>query len=761
MTACNVSAYAFCNSSLSFEDRAADLVNRLTLEEKIAQINTYSFVKNNPGITPGISRLGVCEYNYHTEGLHGVRDSYVGGFHNSTLFPQVTAMAATGNLTLVQEMGRVMALEFRAVNNVMAKPAMWSQEEGGGLSVYGPTINLIRDPRWGRNQESVSEDPWLAGHYGAAFINGVQGQNSVTKYLATAATCKHLAAYSMETNRHDSNAEVSALDLAESYLPAFQTCIQAGSAQVMCSYNKINDIPACTDSDIQIDVVRKAWNFNGSIVSDCDAIADITNSQKTMDGPTATAAGIVGGCDQDCGSWYAKYGMDAVKQGKVTEDQIDAALRRTLLLRFKLGEMGESDDQVSWRSVPPSVVGALDHAALAAQAAEEAITLLKNEESTLPLDVQSIRSVALVGPLANSSSVMEGSKQDYNAKHISSVLEGLQNYLLKSPHKATVSFAPGLQSVTDRNTKGFDAAKQVAKVADVTVVVLGIDGSVEAEAKDRLNGLIGLPGAQEDLLKAVVDAVGDKRKVIVVFVHGGPLSSDYIAREMPTLLDAFEGGQSGGDAIARALFGAVNPSGILPYSLYAENFTSAVPFETFQMRPNETYPGRTYRFSTFPVLFPFGHGLSYTTFKLNWDEERLDAYDTSSIHFPGVVHKVKVTNTGKVAGAKVVQAFVSHKYDAAVADAAPAPPIKSLYGQAKVFLRPGESTTVEFTTATSSGAAPFAAVGFSHTKLKADKNLKVSQMEKWVLPGRSTLTIGASEELSRTIEITGEPYRVL
>ena len=250
--------HPFCNAQLSPATRSKNLVSLLTLPEKIAQLSTNSFTTTYHGIVPGIPRLGVPEYNYHTEGLHGIRDSTVAGFHNSTLFPQVTGMSATGNLSLIQAMGNVMSYEMRAVNNAMRKTNT-IVTRGGGLALYGPTINIIRDGRWGRNQESVSEDPWLSGRYSYHFIQGVQGHSQPSQYLATAATCKHLDAYSQETNRHDSNAQVSVLDMMETYLPQFEACVDSGAAQIMCSYNKINNVPACLSGNIQNDIVRDQW----------------------------------------------------------------------------------------------------------------------------------------------------------------------------------------------------------------------------------------------------------------------------------------------------------------------------------------------------------------------------------------------------------------------------------------------------------------------------------------------------------------------
>jgi beta-glucosidase-like glycosyl hydrolase len=349
----------FCDATKDADARASDLVQRLTLSEKIAQLSTNSFSAVHAGFTPGVPRLGVSAYNYHTEGLHGVRDMNVAGFHNSTLFPQVTAMAATGNFSLVFAMATVMAKELRAANNAMRSAGL-VVARGGGLSLYGPTINIIRDGRWGRNEETVSEDPWLAGQYADAFVRGVQGEQlssgTPLKYLAAAATCKHLAAYSVETDRHDMNVNVSELDLHETYLPAFQACVAAGAAQIMCSYNQINGVPACLHGDLQNRLARGVWRFNGSIVSDCDAISDITTAQHLMGGAAATAAGIRQGCDQDCGVWYSTYAAEALSTSslQLTESNIDVSLARIFRMRFLLGEMGDNPRPFSTIGAGPS-----------------------------------------------------------------------------------------------------------------------------------------------------------------------------------------------------------------------------------------------------------------------------------------------------------------------------------------------------------------------------------------------------------------------
>lgn len=732
MSSCVGVQLPWCNTSLSLSTRLDDLIGRLTVDEKITQLNTFSFTNppQHNGLTPGVVRIGLPPYDWHTEGLHGVRDASAAGLHNSTLFPQVVGMAATGNLTLIGEMAVVMGREFRALNNVM-RAADRVVTRGGGLSVYGPTINIIRDARWGRNQESVSEDPWLAGAYADAFMRGVQGADPTSSYLAVAATCKHLAAYSIETERHDSNAEVSALDLQETYLPAFQACVAAGSAQIMCSYNKINGLAACLHGDIQNGLLRRTWGFDGTIVSDCDAIADVISPQEAYNGSEAVALALKAGTDIDCGGAYAEHIQAALSDGLLREADLDAALRRAFTLRFRLGEMGETDAEVGRlrTALGPHVVGSAPHVALAAQAAKESLVLLKNDAGLLPLDRKAGLRVALIGPLANSTDIMYGGKHDYDCDHVGTVLEGLRSVVPAS----SLTFAPGLASVTDTSTAGFEAAAKAAAASDVAVLALGIDSSVESEGKDRTT--VGLTGAQEELLRAVVSSMGDASRVIVLLLNGGPLSVDYAKEHVPTILEAFEPGQEGGAAIAEALFGGFSPSGVLPYSIYAEADALAPPLDAFAMRPNATtgYAGRTYRFSTATPLWPFGFGLTYTSFTVQWhgaSSATVRTVSTADLAPGGSGASVSATvrNTGRMLGSKVVQVFVTVQAEPTAngARTEPSPPIRSLAAMAKVALQPGEMATAAFELAVAPGACPMCTVQLDGTRILRAGRWRVS-----------------------------------
>lgn len=401
---------------------------------------------------------------------------------------------------------------------------------------------------------------------------------------------------------------------------------------------------------------------------------------------------------------------------------------------------------------------------MALQAAKESITLLRNDDNILPLSPTSTLRVALVGPLANSSSVMEGAKPDYDAKHIVGVLEGLTALASSS----TIEYSSGLLSVKDNNTltKEYEQAVAIASQADVAIVVVGIDASVEKEALDRTDVL--LPGAQQQLILDIATnraAAGHTKQggMVVVLINGGPISCDWLRTStlLPiAVVEAFEGGQEAGSALGATLYGFNNPSGVLPYSLYYENATveSVVPFTQFDMRPEGSYPGRTYRFSVAPTLWEFGHGLSYTTFQLTWSnkddddgQKRAvhDVHDVQRVHRPGIQHMVQVTNTGAVAGAKVVHAFVTRRSNERhVALKAPSPPIKSLYGMKKVYLNPGETKTVVFSTKSMSGSKPFG------TTLRNGSVVLV--------PGRVTITVGVGKErIEQEFTMVGEEMFLL
>ena len=669
--------FEFCDASLPARVRAEKLVALMTLDEKIQQLSTYSFTTDSH--TPGIPRLNVSAYNYHSEGLHGIRTSSVEGIY-ATLYPQVTGMAATGNLSRIREMASIMGVELRTVANA-ARNRGDIFGKGGGLSIYGPTINIIRDPRWGRGQESVSEDPWLNGAYGYNFITGIQGDEGA-KYLLAAATCKHLVAYSREKDRllPQSNIEVSDLDMHETYLRAFRVCVAANPSQVMCAYNGINDVPACLRGDIQNGILRGEWNWNGSIVSDCDAIKDAAAFESVGGDAEAVGMGLQAGCDQDCGIWYSKYAQEALKRKLVNETTIDTALARTFTMRFRLGEF---DANVPFRNLNASLTS--EHLSSSLNAARESITLLKNSDGVLPFSKQ--ESVAIIGPLGNSTMVMMGAKDDYYTDHIISILEGFES---AAADKGSVRYSnAGLKSVTSTSTSGFRGAVSTALKADKVVLVMGIDKTVEAETRDRTS--TDLPGAQMALIEQIVAAKGPNH-VAVCLVNGGSVSIDAWASNVSAIVEIYEPGMFAGKVVAEIVYGDTNPSGMLPYQIYPSSYAHQMDMKDFEMRPNATKGslGRTYRFFQNPTI-DFGYGLSYSEFFISWIQKPATPCTRHALglKLPLSV-RIGVSKHSSFPGATTVQLYVRKLSDANA-------PLRQLVGLKKTaVLQPGDSEIVNF-----------------------------------------------------------------
>lgn len=354
------------------------------------------------------------------------------------------------------------------------------------------------------------------------------------------------------------------LAVSETYTPAFHAAVIAGPQQVMCAYNAINGVPACLDGAFQNTQLRSQWGFDGSVVSDCDAIKDAYASHHAVPNASAAcAAGIVGGCDQDCGGTYSSACGSALSEGLLDESAVDTALQRTFLMRFRLGEF-DDDSAVHWRTIPLQDSNSTAAIESALGSARESITLLNNSLGLLPISNISGMKVAVVGPLGNDAAVMMGAKDDYDPEHIQTISAGL------NAAGANVNVIGGCKSVQCTSTRNFDEAVRAARSADVTVAVMGIDSSIEAETRDRTT--IGLPGNQGKLVQQLAGAVGDK--LILVLVNGGPLSVDWARHNVATVLEAYEGGEAAGTAVAEVLTGSVNPSGVLPYTVYPSNYVN-------------------------------------------------------------------------------------------------------------------------------------------------------------------------------------------
>ena len=649
------------NPDLPFERRAADLVSRMTLEEKVSQMQD---------VAPPIDRLGIPRYNWWNEALHGVARSGL-----ATSFPQAMGIAGTWDDSLIYRMATVISDEARAKHHEYVRHG--SRERYQGLTFWSPNINLFRDPRWGRGQETYGEDPFLTGRLAVQFIRGMEGDDP--RYLKTVATVKHFAVHSgPEPARHTFDAVVGERDLRESYLPHFAAGMREGGAySLMCAYNRVLGSPACGSDLLLHNILRGEWGFSGYVVSDCGAINDIYERHKVA--PTAAAASalaVKAGTDLECGNVYANL-VAAVRQGLITEQAIDTAVIRLFLARFRLG-LFDPPERVRWAQIPFSVLDQPAHRALARQVARESIVLLKNAGSLLPLR-KDVGTIAVIGPNADDRRMLLGNYEGSPADSITP-LRGIREAV--SPG-TRVRYARGSDLVVPGDS-GFAEAVRAAEQADVVVLCLGLTAQLEGEEMSvETPGFLGgdrtridLPDAQERLLERIV-AVG--KPTVLVLMSGSAVAVNWAQEHVPAIVEAWYGGQAAGSALADVLFGDYNPAGRLPVTFYT-SVDDLPPFDDYRMA------GRTYRFFKGTPLYPFGDGLSYTTFayrNLRTSSARLRAADT-------LIVRVDVTNTGRRAGDEVAQLYVRHLGSRVER------PIEDLRGFRRITLKPGETRTVEF-----------------------------------------------------------------
>jgi len=666
------------NEALPFDVRVHDLVSRMTLEEKVSQVKD---------VAPAIDRLGIPPYNWWNEALHGVARS-----GTATVFPQAIGLAATWDDSLIFRMATVISDEARAKHHEYVRTG--SRRRYQGLTFWSPNINLFRDPRWGRGQETYGEDPFLTGRLAVQFIRGMQGDDP--KYLKTVATVKHFAVHSgPEPERHQFDAVVSERDLRESYLPHFETGIRDGGAySLMCAYNRVDGKAACGSDMLLQAILRSEWGFRGYVVSDCGAIDDIYARHKVVQtAPEAAALAVKTGTDLECGRVYANL-VDAAKQGLITEQQIDTAVTRLFLARFRLG-MFDSPDSVRWARIPYAVLDQPAHRALARQVARESIVLLKNEGGLLPLR-KSLRTIAVIGPNADQARMLLG---NYNGDPTDPVtpLRGVRE-----------AVAPGTRVLYARGADLADGfpmtdsgprvpaetlaaeAVNAARQADAVVLFLGLTARMEGEEMPlQIEGFRGgdrtridLPASQQRLLERVC-AVG--KPTVLVLLNGSALAVNWAQEHVLAIVEAWYPGQAAGSAIADVLFGDYNPGGRLPVTFY-RSVDDLPSFDDYHMA------GRTYRFFGGSPLYPFGHGLSYTTFA--YKNLRTSA---PTLRSDGAITvRVDVTNTGARTGDEVVQLYVQHLGSAVER------PNKDLRGYRRITLNAGETRTVELSLRASS-----------------------------------------------------------
>ncbi|MBO9618348.1 MAG: glycoside hydrolase family 3 C-terminal domain-containing protein [Niabella sp.] len=657
----------FWNYKLSFEARVNDLVGRLTLEEKVKQMLNHA---------PAIPRLDIPAYDWWSEVLHGVaRTPY-----HTTVYPQAIAMAATWDTAALYTMADQSAREGRAIHNKATAEGK-NGDSYVGLTYWTPNINIFRDPRWGRGQETYGEDPFLTAMLGKAFVRGLQGEDP--KYLKAAACAKHYAIHSgPEATRHSFDVDVSDYDLWNTYLPAFKELVtHAKVAGVMCAYNAFRKKPCCGNDLLMTDILRRQWNFNGYVTSDCGAIEDFFNYHKTH--PNAEAAAIdavTNGTDVECGNRAYLTLTDAVKTGRIAEKEIDRSVKRLFMIRMRLG-MFDPASMVSYAQTPASVLESAPHKAQALKMAQESIVLLKNENHLLPLS-KSIKKIAVVGPNADNSIAVLGNYNGTPSK-IVTALDGIKTKLGKDAavtYEKAVNFT---NAMLPGGKTDFAALADRVKAADVIVFIGGISPQLEGEemkvnepgfnSGDRTTIL--LPAAQTEAMKAL-KATG--KPVVFVMMTGSALAMPWEQENIPAIVNAWYGGQAAGTAIADVLFGDYNPSGRLPVTFYKSD-ADLPAFDDYRME------NRTYRYFSGQALYPFGYGLSYTTFRY----EGLKV-PTAVKNKAGIPVSVQLSNAGTKGGEEVVQLYISYQGQSIKK------PLKALKGFQRVWLNAGQTKIIKF-----------------------------------------------------------------
>ncbi|MCL2085287.1 MAG: glycoside hydrolase family 3 C-terminal domain-containing protein [Oscillospiraceae bacterium] len=674
----------------------------MTLKEKVSQMLHGA---------AEVERLGIPSYNWWSEALHGIARAGV-----ATMFPQAVAMAATFDAELLERVAGVIATEGRAKYHAF-------QREGDhdiykGLTFWSPNINIFRDPRCGRGHETYGEDPYLTARLGVAFINGLQGDHP--EMLKSAACAKHFAVHSgPEAERHEFNAVCDDYDLWNTYLPAFEAAVlEAGVEAVMGAYNRTLGEPCCGSKLLLADILRGKWGFKGHVVSDCWAVKDFHMYHKVTETPEESVTLAVRmGCDLNCGNLYP-YCLDAVERGMLTEADIDLAVERLFVTRMRLGMLG-APEHPDYVSIPFEKNDCAEHRELNLEITRRAPVLLKND-GTLPLDFGKLKTVAVVGPNANSRRPLQGNYEGTASEYVT-VLDGVR--AMAERYGTRVMYAEGCHLYKDKvgglaepNDRMAEALA-VARHSDAVILCLGLDADIEGEEGDAGNEFasgdkisLDLPGRQQELLERVTGAAGGK-PVIVVLLSGSAIAVTWADEHVNGILQAFYPGALGGRAVAEILAGEISPEGKLPVTFYKSD-ADLPDFRDYGMA------NRTYRYFGGEALYPFGFGLTYTRFAI-------EAFE------PGrELCRVAVRNTGSREGRETVQIYVTspgckEKY--------------SLCGIAKVSLKPGGTAELEI---------PVAKTAFCRWDGNGDK---------YVVKGEHTLYAGFTQPDARSAALYGSP----
>ncbi len=699
--------YPFQNPDLPLCDRVDDVMGRLSIEEKAAQMLHEA---------PAIPRLGIAPYNWWNECVHGVARAGI-----ATVFPQAIALAATWNLRLLGDVASAIADEARAKHHEY----LLHDDRGiyKGLTFWAPNINIFRDPRWGRGHETYGECPFLTARFGVVFCKALQGTD--TRYLKLVATPKHFAVHSgPEGLRHGFNAVVSDKDLWETYLPAFHACVTEAKAEsVMTAYNRTNGEPCSGSETLLGRILRQQWGFEGYVVSDCWAIRDFHESHGVSRSPEESAAlAVKAGCDLNCGCTY-RHIPRAVERGLLTEEDVDVCLRRLFSARIRLG-MFDPPARNPFASVPYEVNDCDRHRELAREAARQSIVVLKNDRGLLPLP-KAIARIAVIGPNAHDAQVLHANYSGVPSISVTP-LDGIRQAVSRATKVWYTDGCKRLGTATD----GLDRAGNVSEAlsmaerSDAVVLCLGLSADIEGEQGDAGNSEaagdkldLGLTGLQNALLEAVV---GVGKPTVVVVLSGSPVDLVWADQHVGAIVQAFYPGQAGGLALADVIFGDFNPAGRLPVT-FPRSIADVPPFDDYAMR------GRTYRYLAKEPLYPFGFGLSYTRFRYS----ALTVSPQPVAAGEGVDVSATVENIGQRPGDEVVQLYVKSLGSSCVS------PHHDLRGFDRVTLAAGESRRVAF-----------------HLTAR-DLSQVDDRGRRRVEPGRFRITVGGSQPDARSVQLLG------
>ncbi|MBK8780478.1 MAG: glycoside hydrolase family 3 C-terminal domain-containing protein [Anaerolineales bacterium] len=652
----------YLDTSLSFAERAKDLIGRLTLEEKVG-------LMNHPAL--GVPRLNIPAYNYWNEALHGIARS-----GRATVFPQAIGMAATWDKELIFKVATAISDEGRAKYHAALRRNGYT-DQYQGLTFWSPNVNIFRDPRWGRGQETWGEDPFLTGEMAAEYVKGLQGNHP--KYLKAAACAKHYAVHSgPEKDRHKFNAIVTKRELYDTYLPAFKKLVtEAQVESVMGAYNRTLGEVCCASELLLDDILRGEWGFGGHVVSDCMALSDFhLHHRVTEDAADSAALALKFGCDLGCDHVFNEI-PTAIERGDTTEELVDRALERTLGTRFKLG-MFDPEKEVPFASISMDVVACDEHRQLAYRTATESVVLLKNKDNILPVK-PSTKKIFVTGPTAASMEVLLGNYYGVNNQMVT-LLEGLAGRI---PEGMGMEYTSGAMLKHPREIKN-SWAPQTAQSADFAIVCAGYSSFLEGEEGESLlspqNGdrdSISLPASQVDYIKELsIHGV----KIVLVLTGGSPIALGEVEDMVDAILFVWYPGMEGGRAVADVLFGDVSPAGKLPLT-FPESLDQLPAFDDYSMK------GRTYRYMLEEPLYPFGFGLSYTSFEysdLHLDKTTLAPGESLNV-------SLTLTNSGASDSAEVAQYYLSDLHASTIV------PLHHLIGFERIILKAGESCILKST----------------------------------------------------------------